>query len=376
MTRVVVVGASLGGLAAAARLAKAGHEVVLVTDRPVADLPGPGPAHAIELPAAWRDLFRKSGRVLDAALARHGLTLSPAPPEPVLLGDAEVAWPTDRGQQYAVISGALGARAAEGWRDAVDRLGDLWQGVRRLGVEYELETSDPQTQRLLASGRTVADLAREVDPRLAPLVLATAIDVGSDPALTPEWMACRLFVQRTFGLWRLEDADGAPQPQGRLVGALRERLAERRVEVREEQAAGVAARGVELVGGHVAADAVVSAVDLWRHAALTGREVAAVARRRQLGPFSLPRPPVPLARAATAPADDPYPAWAGPATWRALPARLEDRVFYAGSGGLAGPQPWARLLTGALATYAVHEALTGEDIRPTNKALVTHRRPA
>ena len=41
---------------------------------------------------------------------------------------------------------------------------------------------------------------------------------------------------------------------------------------------------------------------------------------------------------------------------------------YAGSGALGGAEPWAQLLVGALATYRVHSSLTGDDIRPSNKA--------
>jgi len=33
-----------------------------------------------------------------------------------------------------------------------------------------------------------------------------------------------------------------------------------------------------------------------------------------------------------------------------------------------GAEPWAQLLVGALATYRIHDQLTGDDIRPSNKA--------
>ena len=34
----------------------------------------------------------------------------------------------------------------------------------------------------------------------------------------------------------------------------------------------------------------------------------------------------------------------------------------------AGPEPWAQVLTGALAAYRLHDLITGEDMRPANKA--------
>ncbi|MDO5630048.1 MAG: hypothetical protein Q4G43_17180, partial [Mobilicoccus sp.] len=43
--------------------------------------------------------------------------------------------------------------------------------------------------------------------------------------------------------------------------------------------------------------------------------------------------------------------------------------FHASASSPAGVEPWAQLLSGALATYAAHAFLTDEDIRPTNKAL-------
>ncbi|MGZ4461062.1 MAG: FAD-dependent oxidoreductase, partial [Nocardioidaceae bacterium] len=78
MARVVVIGGGLGGAAAAARLAKLGHQVTLVErqDR----LGGAvgyveqdgfrwdsGPT-STALPAVVRDLFRKSGRPLEREL--------------------------------------------------------------------------------------------------------------------------------------------------------------------------------------------------------------------------------------------------------------------------------------------------------------------
>ena len=34
---------------------------------------------------------------------------------------------------------------------------------------------------------------------------------------------------------------------------------------------------------------------------------------------------------------------------------------------LAGPEPWAELASAALAVYELHERLTGEDCRPSNR---------
>src|SRR6476659_1674454 len=78
MARVVVLGGGFGGMAAAARLAKLGHQVTLLER--AGQLGGAlaevradgfawdgGPTSAL-LPAVVRDLFRKSGRPLEREL--------------------------------------------------------------------------------------------------------------------------------------------------------------------------------------------------------------------------------------------------------------------------------------------------------------------
>src|SRR4030095_10944199 len=95
---VVVIGGGLAGLAAAARLAKAGHQVELYEQSEVlggtwAAYPLPSGATVddapsiIGFPAPCRDLFRKSGRPLETELARMGYALEPAPPPTMIFAE-------------------------------------------------------------------------------------------------------------------------------------------------------------------------------------------------------------------------------------------------------------------------------------------------
>jgi phytoene dehydrogenase-like protein len=143
---VIVIGGGLAGLAAAARLAKAGHAVELYeqSDRlggtwapyqlqsgvTVDDAPA-----IIGFPAPWRDLFRKSGRPLEAELARMGYALVPAGPPTMIFADgSELTLPTDRGGQYANMADAYGRSVADRWQQLLDRLDQVWQSLRGLAL--------------------------------------------------------------------------------------------------------------------------------------------------------------------------------------------------------------------------------------------------
>jgi phytoene dehydrogenase-like protein len=306
---VVVVGGGLAGLAAAARLAKVGHEVELYerSDRlggtwapyqlasgvTVDDAPS-----IICFPAPWRDLFRKSGRPLEAELARLGYALEPAQPATMIFADgAELTLPTDRGGQYAALAAAYGNSVAERWRDLLDRLSQVWQTLRGLGLEAELRsrTQLNRTARrtLFGNRMTLADLATSIDhDHLGALIRSVAYRLGSLPEQTPAFVAVELSIQRTFGRWQVQPLNtDSGLDVGRssvLVDALAGRLALRKVHVH----LGCPVRSIHLRNGRVAAvatgdgdrpaSAVVATCDPWQAFNDLVPVIAARRTRRQL----------------------------------------------------------------------------------------------
>ena len=422
---VVVIGAGLAGMAAAARLAKAGHTVelweqsahlggawapyplagssVLVDDAPV----------VLNFPAPWRDLFRKSGRPMEAELTRAGYQLVPAAPTRITFADgSELDLPTDRGEQFAAMSQAYGGTVAGRWRDLLDRLDDAWQTLRPLGLERELDPArlTPDVRHRLLHRRSVADLAASLaHPQLSSLVRSVAYRQGSTPERTPASAAVDLSVARTFGAWHL--APSRPGPgfdTGRssvLVEALAARLQVRKVVVRTETAVtGLVVRGGRVVavrhaGGEQPAAAVVATVDprvlaglrprssvrdRWRLRGLRPAPAPAVTHQVDAEPAEtvsetvvLSADGVPVVHyrrpagdlAVTSVHDFGRPA-PGPGHglaargfrgwWQRPPISDETSSLYtAGPCSPAGRQPSLQILSGALASYACHDQLSG-----------------
>ncbi|MBK8447833.1 MAG: FAD-dependent oxidoreductase [Micropruina sp.] len=422
---IAVVGASLAGMAAAARLAKQGHRVLLfeATDALGGRWARPGVLPpVISLPAPWRDLFRKSGRPFDAELTRAGYALVPAAPAVHRFTDgSELTLPSDRGEQWTVLSAAWGSIAATRWRDLLDELDERWQVLRRLGLEDEFPDAalTPRLRKALGLGRSVERLARGMDhPQAAALIRSTAWRIGSEPRRTPGFVAVRLAVDRTFGRWQLT-RDGRPVPAAALIDLLAARLALRGVELRVHQPVTALRPGAVVTAtDETPTAAIVSAVNPWEYLRLAGKQDPALRRRTAwtrpaLAPLvtttveesvnptpadggrihtvlndsvrevvhHLPRgvrveyrlPGQLITHDFTAGAPDPGfgTRWRSPRTWLRLPPLRTGilSVVSANASSRGGNDPWAQLLSGALAAYVVHENLTGADIRPTNKAV-------
>ncbi|WP_329133407.1 phytoene desaturase family protein [Streptomyces sp. NBC_00670] len=296
MARIAVIGAGMGAMAAAARLAVAGHRVTVYertdtygggvrrfTREGFSFDTGPG---LLPLPAVWRDLFVKTGKEpleecvelvqVDPA-ARH-----------VFADGTEVSLPNaSRAGVVAALDAALGAGAGTRWGDFLVRAREAWDRTRRPLLEEPLwadwrvlgerEPYPAVPRRRLLRTRTAATLAEVgelelADPRLAALLESHALAWGLDPRTTPASAAVLPYMEHAFGLWYVRGG------LRELARAVYERCLARRVEFAfGAEVAGVVEKdgravGVELGDGTVAgAEHVVAGVDPGRLAGLVGR---------------------------------------------------------------------------------------------------------
>ncbi|MDG9725368.1 phytoene desaturase family protein [Streptomyces sp. DH41] len=251
MARIAVIGAGMGAMAAAARLAVAGHRVAVYErartyggalgrferDGFSFDT-GPG---LLPLPAVWRDLFVKTGKEpLEACVelvqvdpsARH-----------VFADGTEVSLPNaSRAGVVASLDEALGRAAGQRWGDFLVRARETWDRTRRPLLEEPLWPNwevlaerEPYPavphKRLLRTRR--ADTLAEVgawelrDARLAALLESHALAYGLDPRTAPANAAVLPYMEYAFGVWYVRGG-GLRE----LARAVYERCLARRVEFR------------------------------------------------------------------------------------------------------------------------------------------------
>ncbi|MCW5249291.1 phytoene desaturase family protein [Streptomyces sp. SHP 1-2] len=250
MARIAVIGAGTGAMAAAARLAVAGHRVTVyertetyggAVRRVERDGfrfdTGPG---LLPLPAVWRDLFVKTGR--EPLEERVGLVQVDPSARHVFADGTAVSLPNaSRAGVVAALDAALGAPAGRRWGDFLVRAREAWDRTRRplleepLWPDWEvLAGREPYPavphKRLLRTRRagTLAEVgAWELrDPRLAALLEGHALAHGLDPRTAPANAAVLPYMEYAFGMWYVRGG------MRELARAVYERCLARRVEFR------------------------------------------------------------------------------------------------------------------------------------------------
>ncbi|WP_223774141.1 NAD(P)/FAD-dependent oxidoreductase [Streptomyces sp. 135] len=278
MARIVVIGAGMGAMTAAARLAVAGHRVVVyergrtyggalgrVERDGFAFDTGPG---LLPLPAVYRDLFVKTGKEpLEKCVELS--QVEPAVRHVFADGTTTDLPNASRAGVGEALDAALGDGAGARWAAFMNRARETWDRTRRPLLEEPLYPNwevlgsrEPYPavphKRLLRRERRAATLSEigelELggDARLVALLEQFALAHGLDPRTTPASSAVLPYLEQTFGTWSVRGGLRA------LAEAVYERCLARRVEfvfdaavVRIVEKDGRAA-GVELADGTTA----------------------------------------------------------------------------------------------------------------------------
>ena len=275
MSRVVVVGAGLGGLAAAARLAAAGHRVTVYEAAPtvggklgVFERDGftfdTGPS-LLTMPDVLRELFTDTGGPADLAIARVD------PACEYTFGDATtLTMPHDAADVPSAFDDALGAGSGDTWRRLHTRSRRLWELVGEPVLRQPVSlpalarmSLRPRDLRAVAPWQTIDGLGRRLlpEPRMRMWLIRYATYSGSDPRRTPAVLSVTAYVEQEFGAWYV------PGGLRRIVDAVENRCRELNVDIHTGSAVesvlidGGRAAGVRVGGRDVPADVVVCNAD-------------------------------------------------------------------------------------------------------------------
>lgn len=283
MSTVVVIGAGVGGLAAAARLAAAGHSVTVCEQAPVVggklglwerETPAgtfrfdTGPS-LLTMPEVFADLFAATGDEWPGELDLQRL-------DPLIrhrfADGTRLDTTADPVENAARMDAAFGPGAGADWIRLTARTERIWEAVRGPflsapvhGVrDLARQAARVSDLRAIAPGRTLRRLGEQYlrDPRQRTLFERYATYTGSDPRRAPAALGVVPYVEQRFGGWYLRGglrtlADELARRVTALGGVIRLGADVTRIETAAGRASGVLLAD----GGRLPADVVVANAD-------------------------------------------------------------------------------------------------------------------
>ena len=303
MSKIIVIGAGVGGMCAAARLARLGHEVIIyeASDRSggkcrtewIGDYAFDTGPSLLTLPAVFKDFFIHTGPRLENVLDVQAVdpSFSYHFSDGALVDFVNLDLP----KTCSAIDSALGPKAGNAWHALMQRAEVMWDISRVPFVQSELTSIWSLLKRrdlirgikYIAPLKSLRSVVREYtdDNHIQKIIDRYATYTGSDPRKAPAALLTIAFVESAFGAWHISGG------VGQLAGALENRVASLGIPlqlnspVKQINTSGNKVTGVTLGSGEfIEADLVVANADaeIVYNQLLTKKLRAANSERRKL----------------------------------------------------------------------------------------------
>jgi phytoene desaturase len=221
--KIAVIGAGIGGMATAARLAKVGYEVTVFeassrhggkcrTEWIGKFAFDTGPS-LLTIPAVYRDFFQRTGDVM-------GRVLEIEPVDPSFHyrfadGKSIKFVNLSRQKTLTAITQAFGDEDADEWDQMMRRAEAMWDVSREPFIESELTSilsllkrpSLIRDFRLIAPWKSLRSIKLK-SPYLRKILDRYATYSGSDPRVAPAVLSTIAFIEEAFGAWHIKGGVG------------------------------------------------------------------------------------------------------------------------------------------------------------------------
>jgi len=226
MSKIVVIGAGVGGMAAATRLARQGHDVTIyeASDRTggkcrtewIGDYAFDTGPSLLTIPAIYKDLFIKTGPRFEKVLNIQAV--NPAFSYHFADGKSVDFVNLDLPKTCSAIDESFGVEAGNAWHNLMQRAEAMWDISRVPFVQSELTSFWSLLKRrdfvtgvkTIAPTKSLRKITEQYtsDEHLCMIVDRYATYTGSDPRKAPAALLTIAFIEATFGAWHLAGGIG------------------------------------------------------------------------------------------------------------------------------------------------------------------------